>query len=83
VLALVRVDATPWPGSESPTRVFEGIWPVVVRTQRRGNGGFGYDPHAWLPEQDRTVAELEQAEKAQLSHRGHALRLLLAWLREA
>ncbi|MDR1932537.1 MAG: RdgB/HAM1 family non-canonical purine NTP pyrophosphatase [Spirochaetales bacterium] len=37
-----------------------------------GCGGFGYDPLLYLPEQGRTVAELEQPEKNRISHRAKA-----------
>ena len=74
VLALVRVDG-------QPCALFEGRWDVVVRTEARGTGGFGYDPHAWLEQGTRTVAELTPQQKAELSHRGAALRQLATWLR--
>jgi XTP/dITP diphosphohydrolase len=38
----------------------------------RGKGGFGYDPILYLPERGKTVAELSDAEKNQISHRGKA-----------
>ncbi len=77
VLALVRVDGQPIAGST--VRQFFGRWPVEVRVEARGDGGFGYDPHAWLPGHDRTVAELEPEEKARLSHRGAAMAELVAF----
>lgn len=79
VLALVRVDGAPWPGTDQRCLTFEGRWDVELRVQARGTGGFGYDPHAWLPD-GRTVAELSPDDKAAVSHRGQALRALLAWL---
>ncbi len=79
VLALTRVDGQPWPDLDARSREFEGRWDVELRVQRRGTGGFGYDPHAWLPGA-RTVAELAPDEKAACSHRGQAMRALLAWL---
>jgi XTP/dITP diphosphohydrolase len=42
----------------------------------RGGGGFGYDPYFWLPELNKTAAELPPAEKNRLSHRGKAMRTL-------
>jgi XTP/dITP diphosphohydrolase len=48
-----------------------------------GEGGFGYDP-AFLPDGDhggRTMAQLSDAEKDAISHRGEAVRALLEWLR--
>ncbi len=46
----------------------------------RGKGGFGYDPFFYLPAIDRTMAEIDLGKKLQLSHRGNALRALLATL---
>ena len=48
----------------------------------RGDGGFGYDP-VFVPDEvadGRTMAELTDAEKDAISHRGRAARELLAWL---
>lgn len=78
VLALVRVDGRRLPGGEA-LECFEGRWDVEVRTQARGTAGFGYDPHAWLDDGARTVAELGADDKAARSHRGVALRRLLEW----
>jgi XTP/dITP diphosphohydrolase len=46
----------------------------------RGEGGFGYDPYFYLPELQKTAAELTAAEKNQVSHRAQALKVLLARL---
>jgi XTP/dITP diphosphohydrolase len=48
----------------------------------RGTGGFGYDP-AFIPDggDGRTMAELSEAEKDAISHRGEAARALVRWLR--
>jgi XTP/dITP diphosphohydrolase len=48
-----------------------------VRIERRGSGGFGYDPHFWIDGDRRTFAELDSGEKAQRSHRGAAMRKLV------
>lgn len=42
----------------------------------RGNGGFGYDPLFYLPDQGKTAAELTADEKNTISHRGKASRLM-------
>jgi XTP/dITP diphosphohydrolase len=42
----------------------------------RGTGGFGFDPILYLPEFGRTVAELGEAEKNNISHRGKAARII-------
>jgi XTP/dITP diphosphohydrolase len=46
-----------------------------------GSGGFGYDPIFYVPELGRTMAQLESAEKAEISHRGRAVRRALPLLR--
>jgi XTP/dITP diphosphohydrolase len=48
-----------------------------VRVERRGTGGFGYDPHFWIDGDARTFAELSPTEKSQRSHRGAAMRMLV------
>jgi XTP/dITP diphosphohydrolase len=54
----------------------EGVWEGYILDAPRGSGGFGYDPYFWLPELEKTAAELDPAEKNRLSHRGTALRRL-------
>jgi XTP/dITP diphosphohydrolase len=46
----------------------------------RGTGGFGYDPLFYLPDLQRTMAEIDLQTKLSLSHRGRALADLLAQL---
>lgn len=41
--------------------------------EERGTGGFGYDPIFFMPEQGKTMAELEVDEKNRLSHRARAV----------
>ncbi|NLC37410.1 MAG: RdgB/HAM1 family non-canonical purine NTP pyrophosphatase [Alcaligenaceae bacterium] len=62
--------------------VAEGRWHGKIVKTPRGENGFGYDPHFWLPEYDCTVAELDPAEKNRVSHRGRALASLLQQLRD-
>jgi XTP/dITP diphosphohydrolase len=60
--------------------VVHGRLDGVLLTERRGGGGFGYDP-IFLPEGgSRTTAELSAAEKDAISHRGRAFRALAAEL---
>ncbi len=47
-----------------------------------GENGFGYDPIFFLPELGKTSAEISEEEKNELSHRGKALRMMAAKLRE-
>jgi XTP/dITP diphosphohydrolase len=53
----------------------EGSCEGEIARAPRGTGGFGYDPVFQLPD-GRTMAELTPAQKAAISHRGRALRLL-------
>ena len=48
-----------------------------------GTGGFGYDPIFLYPPYGRTLAEVTQAEKAAVSHRGQAFRSLKAFLEQS
>ncbi len=48
----------------------------VIIDELKGNGGFGYDPLFFVPELNKTFAELTREEKHEISHRGNALRLL-------
>lgn len=61
--------------------LFSGRCAGRMAAARRGTGGFGYDP-VFLPDEDarRTMAELTDAEKDVISHRGRALRRLAAAL---
>jgi XTP/dITP diphosphohydrolase len=43
----------------------------------QGEHGFGYDPLFFIPQLQKTAAELSAEEKNQISHRGQALNLLL------
>ena len=53
----------------------QGTCEGAIAVTPRGTGGFGYDPVFLLPD-GRTMAELDPAQKAAISHRGRALRLL-------
>ena len=44
--------------------------------EEKGANGFGYDPIFYVPELQKTTAELTEEEKNQISHRGRALRLM-------
>ncbi len=56
--------------------IAEGVWPGSILEERRGDGGFGYDPVFFDPEQGRSAAELPSALKNRISHRGRALAAL-------
>ncbi len=61
--------------------IADGIWRGEITAAARGAGGFGYDPHFWIPALGKCAAELTPAEKNALSHRGQALRALVEKLR--
>ena len=75
VLSFVRHADDPQPV------IAEGEWHGEIVDSPRGTGGFGYDPHFFLPEDGLTVAELDAAEKNRRSHRGQALALLVERLK--
>jgi XTP/dITP diphosphohydrolase len=52
----------------------DGVCEGRILEERRGDGGFGYDPVFLVPELGRTFAELSLAEKDAVSHRGRAMR---------
>ncbi len=79
-LRYVCVMAYAEPGGEA--RTFTGACDGALSADARGTGGFGYDP-AFVPadvSDGRTMAQLSDAEKDAISHRGRAARALLAWL---
>ena len=71
LLVLVRHGHDPQP------LIAEGVWHGLWQNEAAGSGGFGYDPHFYLPDSGCTAAELPPQEKNRLSHRAQAMRLLL------
>jgi XTP/dITP diphosphohydrolase len=78
VCALAYVD--PRTGRE---RLFEGRCTGTLAARPGGTGGFGYDP-AFVPDEhpEVTMAELSDAQKDAISHRGRAARALGRWLED-
>ncbi|MGH8253157.1 MAG: RdgB/HAM1 family non-canonical purine NTP pyrophosphatase [Steroidobacteraceae bacterium] len=74
VLALVRSDVDIHP------ILAQGAWEGRIGHEAKGNGGFGYDPWFIPAGLECTAAELSPARKNALSHRGAALRDLIARL---
>jgi XTP/dITP diphosphohydrolase len=60
--------------------IADGVWKGEITADARGENGFGYDPHFWIAGMGKTVAELSSQEKNTISHRGQALRALVAKL---
>ena len=71
VLVYVRSADDPQPV------IADGKWLGEIIDVPRGENGFGYDPHFWLPALQKTAAELPSEMKNSLSHRGKALRALM------
>lgn len=76
VLALVRHADDPLP------MIAQGLWRGQILKEPMGEHGFGYDPLFWLPELNKTSAQLEKSEKNAISHRGQALDKLIAHLKQ-
>jgi XTP/dITP diphosphohydrolase len=74
VLALMRHGEDPEP------ILAEGRWDGTIIDAPRGSGGFGYDPYFVDLESGLTGAELAPAQKNERSHRGKAMRALIARL---
>lgn len=51
----------------------KGKCPGIIAEEPAGENGFGYDPIFYLPEYDKTMAQISQQEKNKISHRGRAL----------
>jgi XTP/dITP diphosphohydrolase len=80
--ALAYVCALAYVAPDGTEHLVEGRCTGTLAAQPRGSGGFGYDP-AFVPDDldgGRTMAELSQDCKDAISHRGRAVRELLAWL---
>jgi XTP/dITP diphosphohydrolase len=63
--------------------VAEAAWEGRIGFERRGTGGFGYDPLFIVAGQTCTAAEMPAAEKNRVSHRGKALIALAARMQES
>jgi len=67
---------------EGVKETFSGACEGTLLSERRGTGGFGYDP-LFLPEESEfTFAEISLEEKARISHRARALGRLVDWLEQ-
>jgi len=72
VLAVVPPDGA--------LRFFEGTCEGIIATEPAGEGGFGYDPVFYLPEQGRTMAQLPPGAKNRISHRARAVQAAMPLL---
>jgi XTP/dITP diphosphohydrolase len=76
VLVLVMHELDPQP------LISQASWHGQVIAQPAGEGGFGYDPHFWLPSFNCTVAQLSLDKKNLVSHRARATELMIRCIRE-
>ena len=76
VLVAVRSADDPEP------LIAEGAWMGEIAEAPKGEGGFGYDPYFYLPEQGATAAELSPEAKNASSHRGKALAKMAKLLKD-
>jgi len=60
--------------------LFEGMVEGEIIMERRGSGGFGYDPVFLASGYDLTFAEIPLSEKNRVSHRAKAMRKLIGFL---
>jgi len=77
VCALVFVNST----NDPEPIIVQTRWYGQIVEQAAGRNGFGYDPHFFLTEEQCTAAQLDPAHKNLISHRGQALRELIAQLK--
>ena len=82
---LSRMENLPWPERTARFRCViaiavpggevmtcEGECPGIIMLEPKGDNGFGYDPVFYLPDMDRTMAEISREEKNRISHRAQA-----------
>jgi len=60
--------------------VVEGFCEGIILNEPRGEGGFGYDPVFYLPDREKTMAEIDPELKNRISHRANACKLLAEYL---
>jgi XTP/dITP diphosphohydrolase len=67
--------------ADDPTPIIcQGEWAGEITSEQHGENGFGYDPVFWVEQQNCSSAQLLPEQKNELSHRGKALKQLLAQL---
>jgi non-canonical purine NTP pyrophosphatase (RdgB/HAM1 family) len=69
------VCALAWIWGRDQCAVFQETWKGEIAPAPMGADGFGYDPIFWLPEHQKTAAQLGESEKNLYSHRAKALGL--------
>ena len=65
-----------FPDSDKEPLAVEAVWRGNILRDRKGDGGFGYDPVFLDPSVGKTGAQMTREEKNRVSHRGKAFREL-------
>ncbi len=64
---------------EKHEKFFSGRTQGIILDELQGNEGFGYDPLFFVPERNKTYAQLTIDEKNHISHRGKAIQSFMKW----
>lgn len=75
----VSVIVIAWPGDKLD--LYRGECRGVIVSEPKGENGFGYDPVFYIPEIDKTMAQLSFEEKNKISHRARAAQKALKGLK--
>ena len=67
-------DLYPTIVGDSKAFCVRGECPGYILDEPRGENGFGYDPLFYIPDKQKTFAQLSSDEKNNISHRGNAMR---------
>jgi XTP/dITP diphosphohydrolase len=70
VLSLVQVAEDPFP------LIATGLLEGSVTTTMQGTNGFGYDPMFYPKDSNLSLGEMDEDDKALMSHRGKAIQIL-------
>ena len=79
--AKFQTAAVFYDGTETVTAM--GEVPGLITTERQGTSGFGYDPIFYIPEKQKTYAQMDLEEKNNLSHRKRAFAKLIDQLSQS
>ena len=62
--------------------MFKGVVEGLVADHIEGEHGFGYDPLFYYPPYETTLANVDEEKKNAVSHRGRAIKALIAYMKE-
>ena len=77
ICSMVLVD-----NEGNPVHHEEGRIYGYIDDTPKGTNGFGYDPVFFVPEYNKTIAQLPEEIKNNISHRANALKPMLEWIKE-